>query len=154
RTGWAKFPSPRRGSLQLAEPVSELRCRRRLRRTDHGHLAGRYPRLPEGPKGRSGATAMSTISTTTQTSDIPRQTGFSSSRRWLLWSGIALLCAWVLVPVYLVALGALGGRQGVFQWPKTGLPTNVSLEPFLLFLRTEGVFQSFLNSLGAAGITV
>lgn len=97
---------------------------------------------------------MSTISTTTQTSDIPRQTGFISSRRWLLWSGIALLCAWVLVPVYLVALGALGGRQGVFQWPKTGLPTNVSLEPFLLFLRTEGVFQSFLNSLGAAGITV
>ncbi|MGO7205716.1 carbohydrate ABC transporter permease, partial [Rhizobium ruizarguesonis] len=79
---------------------------------------------------------------------------FVSSRRWLLWSGIAALCAWVLVPIYLVALGALGGRQGVYIWPKTGLPTGISLEPFILFLKTEGVVQSFLNSLGAAGITV
>lgn len=81
-------------------------------------------------------------------------TGFISARRLLLWSGIAALCAWVLVPIYLVALGALGGRAGVYQWPKTILPTNVSLQPFILFLKTEGVFQSFLNSLGAAGITV
>lgn len=80
--------------------------------------------------------------------------GFVSSRRWLLWSGIIALCAWVLVPIYLVALGALGGRQGVYQWPKTGLPMGISLDPFLLFLRTEGVTQSFFNSLGAAGITV
>ncbi|WP_377299221.1 carbohydrate ABC transporter permease [Rhizobium sp. SGZ-381] len=81
-------------------------------------------------------------------------TGFISARRFLLWSGIVALCAWVLVPIYLVALGALGGRTGVYQWPKSILPTNVSLQPFILFLQTEGVFQSFLNSLGAAGITV
>lgn len=80
--------------------------------------------------------------------------GFVSSRRWLVWSAIAALCAWVLVPIYLVALGALGGRQGVYQWPKTILPTGISIEPFVLFLRTEGVANSFLNSLGAAGITV
>ncbi|WP_105371003.1 carbohydrate ABC transporter permease [Neorhizobium huautlense] len=80
--------------------------------------------------------------------------GFISSRRWLLWSGIAALCAWVLVPIYLVALGALGGRQGVYQWPKTGLPIGISIDPFVLFLKTEGVVQSFLNSLAAAGITV
>lgn len=79
---------------------------------------------------------------------------FVSSRRILLWSGIAVLCAWVLVPIYLIALGAFGGRSGVYLWPKTGLPTGLSLEPFLLFLRTEGVFGSFLNSLGAAAITV
>lgn len=81
-------------------------------------------------------------------------TGFISARRLLLWSGIVALCAWVLVPIYFVALGALGGRTGAYQWPKTFLPTNVSLQPFLLFLKTEGVLQSFLNSLGAAGITV
>jgi len=79
---------------------------------------------------------------------------FASSSRWLLWSGIVTLCAWVLVPIYLVALGALGGRQGVYQWPKSFLPTGISLEPFMLFLTTEGVVQSFFNSLGAAGITV
>ncbi|MCO4318933.1 carbohydrate ABC transporter permease [Phyllobacterium sp. 21LDTY02-6] len=81
-------------------------------------------------------------------------TSFISARRLLLWSGIVALCAWVLVPIYLVALGALGGRSGVYQWPKSILPTGVSLQPFFLFLKTEGVVQSFLNSLGAAGITV
>lgn len=81
-------------------------------------------------------------------------TSFISARRLLFWSGIVALCAWVLVPIYLVALGALGGRTGAYQWPKTFLPTDISLQPFILFLRTEGVFQSFLNSLGAAGITV
>ncbi|MCJ8521416.1 multiple sugar transport system permease protein [Pseudorhizobium tarimense] len=82
------------------------------------------------------------------------KTGFISARRFLFWSGIVALCAWVLVPIYLVTLGALGGRTGAYQWPKTFLPTNVSLQPFILFLKTEGVLQSFLNSLGAAGITV
>lgn len=81
-------------------------------------------------------------------------TGFIPARRLLLWSGIVALCAWVLVPIYFVALGALGGRTAAYQWPKTFLPTNVSLQPFLLFLKTEGVLQSFFNSLGAAGITV
>lgn len=95
-----------------------------------------------------------TTDTVNTAADTRNAAGFVSSRRWLLWSGIAALCAWVLVPIYLVALGALGGRQGVYIWPKTGLPTGISLEPFILFLKTEGVVQSFLNSLGAAGITV
>ncbi|MDP9839787.1 multiple sugar transport system permease protein [Neorhizobium huautlense] len=80
--------------------------------------------------------------------------GFISARMLLFWSGIIALCAWVLVPIYLVALGALGGRAGAYQWPKNLLPNDISLQPFILFLKTEGVFQSFLNSLGAAGITV
>lgn len=88
------------------------------------------------------------------TTPAPASVGFVSSRRWLMWSAIAALCAWVLVPIYLVALGALGGRQGVYQWPKTGLPSGISLEPFILFVQTEGVVRSFFNSLGAAGITV
>lgn len=79
---------------------------------------------------------------------------FVSARRLLIWSGVAALCVWVLLPIYLVALGAFGGRQGVYEWPKTFLPTGVSLEPFLLFMKTQGVFQSFLNSLEAAGVTV
>lgn len=79
---------------------------------------------------------------------------FASARKVLFWSGIAALCAWVLFPIYLVALGAFGGRTGVYQWPKSILPTNVSIEPFLLFLNTEGVGAAFMNSLGAALITV
>lgn len=83
-----------------------------------------------------------------------RATSFTGARTLLLWSGIVALCVWVLLPIYLVALGALGGRTGVYKWPKSILPGDISLEPFLLFLQTEGVFAAFLNSLGAASITV
>ncbi len=34
-----------------------------------------------------------------------------SSNRALLWAGVAVLCAWTLLPIYLLALGALGGRE-------------------------------------------
>lgn len=77
-----------------------------------------------------------------------------AARRFLFWAGIAVLCAWVIVPIYMLALGAFGGRQGVYQWPKTILPTNVSAEAFLVFLRTEGLIAALVNSLWAAGITV
>ncbi len=85
---------------------------------------------------------------------VKSNSGFITARRFLFWSGIAALCAWVLVPIYFVGLGALGGRAGAYQWPKHFLPTDISLQPFILFLKTEGVLQSFFNSLGAAAITV
>lgn len=83
-----------------------------------------------------------------------RTASFTGARTLLFWSGIVVLCSWVLVPIYLVALGALGGKTGVYKWPKSILPSSISIDPFLLFLKTEGVATAFLNSLGAAAITV
>ncbi|HZH28005.1 MAG TPA: carbohydrate ABC transporter permease [Azospirillaceae bacterium] len=77
-----------------------------------------------------------------------------SARRILFWTGIVALLAWILVPIYLVALGAFGGRMAVFKWPKTIWPTEISLAPMMTFLRIEGVFNAFVNSLIAAGLTV
>ncbi len=77
-----------------------------------------------------------------------------TARRALYITGIVALCAWVLVPIYLIALGAFGGRAGVFQWPKTILPTNASLDAMLLFLRIEGVWHAALNSVIAAVLTM
>jgi multiple sugar transport system permease protein len=77
-----------------------------------------------------------------------------SARRLVLWTGIAVLLAWVLVPIYFVALGAFGGRLGVFRWPKSVWPTDVSFAPMMQFLAIEGVFNALLNSLIAAGLTV
>jgi len=77
-----------------------------------------------------------------------------SARRLLLWTGIAVLLAWVLVPIYFVALGAFGGRLGVFRWPKSIWPTDVSFAPMMQFLAIEGVFSALVNSLIAAGLTV
>ena len=79
---------------------------------------------------------------------------FPSARRLLLWSGIVAVSLWVLVPIYLVALGAFGGREGVYQWPKSFLPLEVSLDSVMIFLQIQGVGTAFLNSLIAAGITV
>jgi multiple sugar transport system permease protein len=77
-----------------------------------------------------------------------------SARRLLLWTGITVLLAWVLVPIYFVALGAFGGRLGVFRWPKSVWPTDMSFAPMMQVLAIEGVFNALLNSLIAAGLTV
>ena len=77
-----------------------------------------------------------------------------TARRLLFGAGVATLCVWVLLPVYLVALGAFGGRAAVFRWPKTLWPAGVSLQAMLTFLQVEGVLHAFTNSLVAAGLTV
>jgi multiple sugar transport system permease protein len=75
-------------------------------------------------------------------------------RRTIYVTGIVMLCAWVLVPIYLVALGAFGGRFGAFKWPKTFLPTDTSVAAFMTFVRIDGVWNAALNSLIAAGFTM
>lgn len=77
-----------------------------------------------------------------------------TARRLLFGAGVATLCVWVVLPVYLVALGAFGGRAAVFRWPKTLWPADVSLQAMLTFLQVEGVLRAFTNSLVAAGLTV
>jgi multiple sugar transport system permease protein len=76
------------------------------------------------------------------------------TRRLLLGAGVAALCAWVLVPIYLIGLGAFGGRAGVFKWPKSISPVGLSPDALLTFLRIEGVGQAALNSLIAAAVTM
>lgn len=77
-----------------------------------------------------------------------------AARRFLLTAGVVALCAWILVPIYLIGLGALGGRGGVFKWPKSIWPGGLSLDALLAFLRIEGVWQAALNSLIAAAVTM
>jgi multiple sugar transport system permease protein len=77
-----------------------------------------------------------------------------AARRRLFWTGVVALSAWVLLPIYLVALGAFGGRAAVFKWPKSLWPTDVSLAAMTTFLQVEGVAKAFGNSLIAAGLTV
>lgn len=74
--------------------------------------------------------------------------------RWMFWSGVVALCVWVLLPIYLVALGAFGGRLAVFKWPKSIWPTEMSWQAMAAFLQVDGVAQAFTNSLIAAGLTV
>jgi len=75
--------------------------------------------------------------------------------RLLRGAAAALLCAWVLLPLWIVALGAFGGRAAVNRWPKSLLPDPAaSWSAFAAFLRIEGVWNAILNSALAAGLTM
>ena len=77
-----------------------------------------------------------------------------AARRYLYVASTLALCAWVLVPIYLIALGAFGGKAGVFKWPKPFWPENASLDAMLAFLKVEGVFQAAVNSFVVASLTM
>lgn len=73
-------------------------------------------------------------------------------RRLVFVTGVLALCAWVLVPIYFVALGALGGRPVVYKWPKPFLPTDATVATITTFLSIEGVWRSAVNSVIAASL--
>ncbi len=74
-------------------------------------------------------------------------------RRLVYATGVVALCAWVLVPIYFITLGAFGGRAGVFKWPKGVLPGETfSFAAMDTFLRIEGVAHAAFNSVIAASI--
>lgn len=77
-----------------------------------------------------------------------RETGYLYS------ASVLVLCAWVLVPIALVALGAFGGRPAVYQWPKTLWPSSLSLSQLSIFLQIEGVWNAAINSVLAASLTM
>ena len=75
-------------------------------------------------------------------------------RGLVFWSAIAMLCVWVLAPIYLIALGAFGGRAGVFRWPKSLMPWDTTLAAMQAFLAVEGVWAAALNGALVAGLTM
>jgi multiple sugar transport system permease protein len=77
-----------------------------------------------------------------------------TARRLVFWSGVAVLCAWVLVPLYMIGLGAFGGRAWVFAWPKTLSPARATLSNLMPFLEIEGVWHALGNSVIAAVLTM
>jgi multiple sugar transport system permease protein len=71
-------------------------------------------------------------------------------RRGIFLSGVLVLCAWTLVPIWLIALGAVGGRQAVNAWPKSFGLNQASLDTLASFLRIDGVLASALTSVEVA----
>jgi multiple sugar transport system permease protein len=75
-----------------------------------------------------------------------------AARRLVFATGVVALCVWVLLPIYLIALGALGGRAAVYQWPKSFLPVDASLSTLSAFLAVEGIWHAAVNSVIAAAL--
>ena len=81
-------------------------------------------------------------------------TGATRSNRALLWTGVAVLCVWTLLPIYILALGALGGREIVSQWPKPFAPFGATFAALKTFLAIEGVRRAAWVSIKAAAMTM
>ena len=117
RPGRTQLPGPRGRGLCLAEREPELWRRCCLCGPRDDHLAGRHARLSLRPAHQAGGPVMSG-------NQHDRRIRMTGNRRLLFWSGAVALCAWVLVPIYLIGLGAFGGRAAAFKWPKdSGPPT-------------------------------
>ena len=67
-------------------------------------------------------------------------------KRTLFVSAVLLVCAWVIVPIYLIALGGIGGQQVVYAWPKPFLPLVWSVQNFTAFLAIDGIWQALLRA--------
>lgn len=61
---------------------------------------------------------------------------------------------WVLVPIYLLATSAFGGTQVINAWPKSFLPTHISVETLAFFFGVAGVWKAILNSVLVAAMTM
>jgi multiple sugar transport system permease protein len=71
-------------------------------------------------------------------------------RRWLYLAGILVLCAWTLLPIYLIAISATGGQDAVYRWPKAFWPVTSSLNALGGFLAISGVWSATLVSVETA----
>jgi len=73
-------------------------------------------------------------------------------KRAVFGVGLIILCAWTIVPIYLLALGALGGSDVVYAWPKPFLPLGSSAHSFASFLAIEGIWPAMLRSMEVAAL--
>ena len=72
-----------------------------------------------------------------------------------LYHGLALLaCAWILIPIYFLAVSAFGGNEVINSWPKSFLPTVFAPETMAFFFGVEGVWRAILNSVLVAIMTM
>ena len=63
-------------------------------------------------------------------------------RRGIFLVGVVVLCAWVLVPIWLIAANAVGGQPLIAAWPKPFWPASASFATLWTFLAIEGVAKA------------
>jgi len=74
--------------------------------------------------------------------------------RGLIYFGATLLALFVLVPIYLIAVSALTPRENAFDFPRSVIPAELSLDTILFFINASGVMDSFWRSVIVAIITL
>lgn len=71
----------------------------------------------------------------------------------LFYSSIFLLCAWVLVPLYLLLINALSSPEAISSFPKSFIP-EFNFQSLYFFYEYKGMFDSLINSILVALLTM
>lgn len=86
--------------------------------------------------------------------DTPRSVSEArGAGRFLFVAAIVVLCAWVLVPIYLLLVNTLSSPAEVTGFPKTGLP-SFDFGSVRFFATFAGVSKALGNSLLVAALTM
>ena len=85
--------------------------------------------------------------------DAPRPIEAYSAVRFLFWAAVVLICAWVLVPIYLLMVNTLSSPQEVTGFPKSGVP-SFDFGSVQFFLAFAGVARALWNSVLVAVLTM
>ncbi len=90
--------------------------------------------------------------------DVPLRRRRSGRERLLergfIYLGAVLLAMFVLVPIYLIAVSAFTPRERAFDFPRSVIPNEVSVDTVVFFLNASGVLDSFWRSVIVALITL
>ncbi|MEX2319648.1 MAG: carbohydrate ABC transporter permease [Bauldia sp.] len=73
--------------------------------------------------------------------------------RFLNMALVVVLCAWVLLPIYLIAVNAMSAPADVTGWPKRAWP-GFDFGSLSFFVNYAGVARAMLNSVLVAGLTM
>ena len=73
--------------------------------------------------------------------------------RWLFVATVVLLCAWVLLPIYLLAVNALSSPDEVIAFPKRFFP-SFDVGSLSFFVNFAGVGKALYNSVVVATLTM
>ncbi|AEQ53667.1 carbohydrate ABC transporter permease [Pelagibacterium halotolerans] len=96
---------------------------------------------------------MSTVQTST-TGDAPRPVGEAGrAGRFVFAAAVFLLCAWILVPLYLLFVNTFSAPSEVSGFPKSGIP-SFDMASVQFFLSFAGVGQALWNSVLVAALTM
>ena len=68
-------------------------------------------------------------------------------------TSVAVLCAWVLVPLYFLLINTLSSPEAVNAYPKSFVP-EFDLGSLTFFANFEGMLNALKNSILVAGLTM
>ncbi|GLQ55240.1 carbohydrate ABC transporter permease [Devosia nitrariae] len=86
--------------------------------------------------------------------DTPRSVSDAQAAgRFLIIASTVLLCVWVLVPIYLLAVNTLSSPQEVSGFPKSGVP-SFDFGSVQFFVSFAGVARALWNSVVVAVLTM